>query len=297
MTAFVSKMLLQTDKIPILHHASAWLPGNSNNEKPSEEYECPPTIPRYSISPPSYENVVQEKLENSRFGNTLSTIWKRASFSSAYIQEERPTPECSKEMLIDKKQIDHAATLINVATDMNNSGHQQMAIDLYIMGLDKLIDALPLEASPTVKSSLERKLIEIQERHQLNLSTQQQLEEKADDPAQTQMAHLVVQAAILGAIALKKSPIPDAVTNVVNFAAVSVQSMDQKHQIRKRTWDFIASGVTKAIEVDRQYEIHQMVTGAVRTGLTAFVKAGMAYAETPGPGGESQLKGKRGSVF
>ena len=51
-------------------------------------------------------------------------------------------------MLIDKKQIDHAATLINVATDMNNSGHQQMAIDLYMMGLDKLIDALPCKEDP-----------------------------------------------------------------------------------------------------------------------------------------------------
>ena len=82
----------------------------------------------------------------------------------------------------------------------------------------------------------------------------------------------------------------DALSNVMNYAAESVQSMDQKHQIRKRTWDLITLGVTKAVEMDRQYEIHQMVTGAVRTGLTAFVKAGMAYAETPGPHDELNKK-------
>jgi hypothetical protein len=56
--------------------------------------------------------------------------------------------------------------------------------------------------------------------------------------------------------------------------------IDEKHQIRKRTWDMASVGITKAIEIDRQYEIHQMVTGAVYTGLTAFIKAGLAYAET-----------------
>lgn len=68
----------------------------------------------------------------------------------------------------------------------------------------------------------------------------------------------------------------------MNFAVDSIQTMDEKHQIRKRTWDLAATGVAKAVEIDRQFEIHQMVTGAVYTGFAAFVKAGLAYAETPG---------------
>lgn len=68
----------------------------------------------------------------------------------------------------------------------------------------------------------------------------------------------------------------------MNFAVDGIQVMDEKHQIRKRTWDLAATGVAKAVEIDRQFEIHQMVTGVVYTGLSAFVKAGMAYAETPG---------------
>lgn len=68
----------------------------------------------------------------------------------------------------------------------------------------------------------------------------------------------------------------------MNFAVDSISTMDEKHQIRKRTWDLATTGVAKAVEIDRQFEIHQMVTGAVYTGLAAFVKAGLAYAETPG---------------
>lgn len=67
----------------------------------------------------------------------------------------------------------------------------------------------------------------------------------------------------------------------MNFAVDGMQTMDEKHQIRQRTWDLAARGVGKAVQIDRQFEIHQMVTGAVYTGFTAFVKAGLAYAETP----------------
>ncbi|KAI8098432.1 uncharacterized protein B0P05DRAFT_521905 [Gilbertella persicaria] len=243
--------------------------------------------PRYSMAPPSYENVVKEKLENKRFGNTLSTIWKRASFSSSSSaqQDEKMIPTG----LIDKKQIEHAATLINVATDMNNSGNQQMAIDLYMMGLDKLVAALPLESDPIVKTSLERKLVELNKRHQLSPVSvdddEEEEEEKEEEgkSVRTQISNLVINATVLSAVALKKSPIPDVMSHIMNYAVDGIQCMDEKHQIRKRTWDFAASGFAKAVEIDRQYEIHQMVTGVVYTGLAAFVKAGIAYAETPGP--------------
>lgn len=73
----------------------------------------------------------------------------------------------------------------------------------------------------------------------------------------------------------------DALSTVMNYAVDGIQTMDEKHNIRQRTWDLAARGVGKAVQIDRQFEIHQMVTGAVYTGFTAFVKAGLAYAETP----------------
>ncbi len=173
-----------------------------------------------------------------------------------------------------------------------------------------------MESDPNVKASLERKLIEVKERHQLELVSLDDLikepeeEEDGTRPMRAQLSNLVVNAAVLSAIALKKSPIPgmymdscidnifhvltifnhlDAFSTVMNFAVDGIQTMDEKHQIRKRTWDLAATGVAKAVEIDRQFEIHQMVTGAVYTGLSAFIKAGLAYAETPGHGSSSSL--------
>lgn len=313
MSTLVSKVLSQADKLPMINNATSWFPtyGLSKNEEALKEQNqtqqqqqqqdednfnayrrlTPPGSPRYSMAPPPYEAATNNNtppivVENKRFHNTLSTIWKRASFSSS-TNTDIKAPIVSS-TTIDKKQMDHAVTLLNVATDMNNSGNQQMAIDLYMMGLDKLMSALPLESDPSVKASLERKLIEMKERHQLNLVSLDDLikepEPEDDDsrPIRSQISNLVINAAVLSAIALKKSPIPDAFSTVMNFAVDGIQTMDEKHQIRKRTWDLAATGVAKAVEIDRQFEIHQMVTGAVYTGVAAFVKAGLAYAETPG---------------
>jgi 23S rRNA A2030 N6-methylase RlmJ len=164
MSTLVSKVLSRADRLPIINNATSWFPTAYSNKK--EEARAiqqdednfnayrrltPPGSPRYSMAPPSYEaatTTAQQPpvivVENKRFTDTLSAIWKRASFSgstyTATADIKGPiTPA------IDKKQMEHAVTLINVATDMNNSagGNQQMAIDLYMMGLDKLMSALP----------------------------------------------------------------------------------------------------------------------------------------------------------
>ncbi|KAL7330835.1 hypothetical protein PS15p_205725 [Mucor circinelloides] len=308
MSTLVSKVISQADRLPIISNASQWLPSTmfsskkeeanalSSRRSSIEEYAngaefYNTTTPRYSIAPPTYDNVVKE--DTKRFANALSTIWKRASFSSVSSANSNDIKlSCAAQPnTIDKKQMEHAITLINVATDMNNSGNQQMAIDLYMMGLDKLMSALPLE-DVTVKSALEKKITEMKNTHQLNISSAEELldEEQANveksasegEPIRSQLSNLVINAAVMSAVALKKSPIPDAISAVMNYAIDGMQVMDEKHQLRRRTWDLAASSVAKAVEIDRQYEIHQMVTGAFYTGFAAFIKAGVAYTETPG---------------
>ena len=72
-----------------------------------------------------------------------------------------------------------------------------------------------METSPAVKLSLERKLMELQQHHQLNLSQKEEdggdNNKKEENSTEAHMAHLVVQAAVLSAVALKKSPIPGKV--------------------------------------------------------------------------------------
>ncbi|KAL9552002.1 hypothetical protein MBANPS3_003998 [Mucor bainieri] len=320
MSTLVSKVISQADRLPIISNASQWLPSTMFGSKKEEANAMSSprrssiedyatggaefyntTTPRYSIAPPTYDNVVKE--DTKRFANALSTIWKRASFSSAASNSSNDIKMSSvtQQNTIDKKQMEHAITLINVATDMNNSGNQQMAIDLYMMGLDKLMSALPLE-DVTVKSALEKKIAEMKTTHQLNIASAEELldEKKSNgeksssenDTMRSQFSNLVINAAVMSAVALKKSPIPDAVSTVMNYAIDGMQVMDEKHQLRRRTWDLAASSVAKAVEIDRQYEIHQMVTGAFYTGFAAFIKAGVAYAETPGHHEANSSSGK-----
>jgi hypothetical protein len=78
-----------------------------------------------------------------------------------------------------------------------------------------------VESDPSVKSALERKMVELKERHQLNLVSLNDLikeeeengdQETASKPIRAQLSNLVINAAVLSAIALKKSPIPGMVT-------------------------------------------------------------------------------------
>ncbi|KAG1047488.1 hypothetical protein G6F46_008125 [Rhizopus delemar] len=275
MSTLVNQVLSQADKFPMINQ---WLsPNEQYNNKKIESY----TPRHHSLgAPPPYENVVRQPKRYS----FSSMIWKRASsFSSTACSE----PEVGLPMTtIDKKQVENGITLLNIATEMANSNNNKpMALDLYMMGLEKIMSALPLESDPSIKLTFERKLNELKENYQLNLvdsSVPLVDEQEKDTPIRRQLSNLVIHAAILGAVALKKSPIPDAVSGVVNYAVDKIQIIDEKHKIRKRTWDLAALSVSKAVEIDRHFEIHQMVTEAVYTGFAAFIKAGLAYAETPG---------------
>ncbi|CEP17327.1 hypothetical protein [Parasitella parasitica] len=295
MSTLVSAVISQAEKLPIISNATSWLSFgicsnkretdlrkstkiSFNTDYPDGELYDQTTL-HYSVAPPTYDNVVKE--DNKRFANTISTLWKRASFSSvqASVGNINSDIKTSQQTIIDTKQLEHAITLINVATDMNNNGNQQTAIDLYLMGLDRLMSALPLE-DITVKSALEKKLIEIKNTYQLTITSvhNENMEQKANDGTtdRSQLSNFIINTAVWSAVSLKKSPIPGS------YAINGIQMMDEKHQLRQRTWNLAASGIAKALEIDQQFEIHQMVTNAIYTGFNAFIKAGLAYAETPG---------------
>ncbi|KAF7726590.1 hypothetical protein EC973_008635 [Apophysomyces ossiformis] len=312
MPGLVSRVLSHADKLvgtPI-SNATSWLPGQkdpyahlSSSRRSSVDSDttvydqrdiyrlAPPASPRiYATPPPPYEKVAEstpQPAPQSRFTKLSGYVWKRASFSAAAWQDSKPPiPEPAT---IDKKQVEHGLALINVATEIGNAGNPQMAMDLYMMGLDRMISALPLDSDPNIKAALEQKLIELKERKDLDLAVPPQPEaenlepqdESEETPLRSQFSNLVVNAAVLGAVALKRSPIPDAVSSAMTYAISGMQAMDNTYHIRKRTMDLAGRGIAKAIEIDKQYEVHQMVTDAVYTGVTAFVKAGLAYAETP----------------
>ncbi|ORZ35595.1 hypothetical protein BCR44DRAFT_1499481 [Catenaria anguillulae PL171] len=95
------------------------------------------------------------------------------------------------------------------------------------------------------------------------------------------LSDTIITAAVQGAVALKQSPIPDAVTGAVTRGFKSLQQLDQTYKLRDKLVALGKASVTKAIDVDRQYQVHQKVGGALLTSLSAVTQAAVAYKNAP----------------
>lgn len=89
-----------------------------------------------SCPPPPYEKVTKNQPSGM-----LTRIW------SGYVWN-RKQDDSGKENdnnigVFDKKLVEQALTLINIATEMDQSGNHKMAADLYLMGLDRILYAIP----------------------------------------------------------------------------------------------------------------------------------------------------------
>ncbi|ORE23015.1 hypothetical protein BCV71DRAFT_170629 [Rhizopus microsporus] len=148
-----------------------------------------------------------------------------------------------------------------MATEVNNHDmkNQEISINLYMMGLDKILASLPMDSDPLIKSTLERKLGEFKQRNHLVIPDLEETPKKKKlTPEQREealggLSELIIQAAIKSAIALKKSPLPSNITQ---------------------------NGIAKAIELDEHYEVHQFFAELFYTGCTALLKASAAYNQT-----------------
>lgn len=145
MTTLVSLVLNNADRLPIvgspIGHATTWYRGNTKNNN-NEVVLC-------ETPPPPYE---KEPI-HSRLYQISDYVWKRASFSSSSSSQSMTEDEAiviKKEKNIaielDKKQVDEGISLIQMATQMNHESagkHYQMSIDLYMMGLEKVLASIP----------------------------------------------------------------------------------------------------------------------------------------------------------
>ncbi|KAF9125474.1 hypothetical protein BG015_004892 [Linnemannia schmuckeri] len=81
----------------------------------------------------------------------------------------------------------------------------------------------------------------------------------------------IISTAVHSAIRLKQSPIPDTIFHKV----------DERFHLQDKAWELSKNSIEKAIELDEQYAIHEVVTETVFATLTGLVKAGIAYKESP----------------
>lgn len=68
-------------------------------------------------------------------------------------------------------------------------------------------------------------------------------------------------------------------TRAFQMARDGLIKIDETCSIRERTLHITSAGLSKAIELDQHYEVHQFFAEIFYTGCTAVLKAGIAYAE------------------
>jgi len=85
----------------------------------------------------------------------------------------------------------------------------------------------------------------------------------------------------MSAIALKQSPIPDAISATLSYTFQTLQRVDAAYNVRAKAWDLTVLGVTRALELDAEYNLHGRVSDAIYTSCTAFIRAGVAYTDAP----------------
>lgn len=144
MTTLVSLVLSNADKLPLvgspINQATTWYRDRSHSQSSD--------LAVVETPPPPYE---KEHLP-SRLTQISDYVWKRASFSShgtaSSLQEhpQRQQTIVTKEEPLDKGKIQEGISLIQMATEMTTAPdkkNQQFAMDLYMMGLDKILCSLP----------------------------------------------------------------------------------------------------------------------------------------------------------
>ncbi|KAF8942191.1 hypothetical protein BGZ47_006743 [Haplosporangium gracile] len=91
----------------------------------------------------------------------------------------------------------------------------------------------------------------------------------------------IISTAVHSAIRLKQSPIPDVVKSCLRTSKTIFHKVDERFHLQDKAWELSKNSIEKAIELDEQYAIHEVVTETVFATLTGLVKAGIAYKESP----------------
>lgn len=91
----------------------------------------------------------------------------------------------------------------------------------------------------------------------------------------------IVSTAVHSAIRLKQSPIPDVVKSCLRTSKTIFHKVDERFHLQDKAWELSKHSIEKAIELDEQYAIHEVVTDTVFATITGLVKAGIAYKESP----------------
>lgn len=267
-----------------------------------------------SVSTAKFTSVPQKATTANNMGNVNSSVAQPSKVSStitatsAAATSASPSPSPSpsshhhhhrrKKHLnkINRKKVDDAITLSAFAVEEDNQGNHDVAIEFYLNAIENMLEALPIHANQSRKDALKNKLRDFMDREGLtddfmestNASSAAKAIEREENKLNNQnktsgpgISDHIIQAAITSAVALKQSPIPDAISATVNYTMRKIQKIDETYGLQNKAWEISRSGINKALEIDQQYNVHQKVGNAFFVGIAAAMKAGIAYKDSP----------------
>ncbi|KAF9207608.1 hypothetical protein BGZ49_000062 [Haplosporangium sp. Z 27] len=102
--------------------------------------------------------------------------------------------------------------------------------------------------------------------------------DKGDSPT---FSETIISTAVESAVRLKQSPIPDVIKTCFRASRMLIAKVDERFHLQEKAWQFSKVSIEKAIELDEQYSIHEILTETFFAAVTGLVKAGIAYKESP----------------
>ncbi|CAG8574029.1 16924_t:CDS:2 [Dentiscutata heterogama] len=191
---------------------------------------------------------------------------------------------------LNRKKIDQAIAFSAFAVEEDHQGNPDCALDLYLLGLEHMLEALPIHADQSRKEALVAKLRDFMDRTGLTEEVNENTNPKKGQVSSTSersrtegpgISQHIIQAAITSAVALKQSPIPDAISATVNYTMNKIKTIDEAYGLQDKAWEISRTGINLALEIDQQYNVHEKVGNALFVGLAAAMKAGIAYKDSP----------------
>ncbi|CAG8483031.1 21465_t:CDS:2 [Dentiscutata erythropus] len=188
---------------------------------------------------------------------------------------------------LNRKEIDRAIAFSAYAVEEDYQGNPDCALELYLLGLEHILKALPVHADQSRRNALKTKLLDFMDRTGLTdevfeATTPISPNDSQDtEPSNAKISDQLIQAAVTGAVALKQSPIPDAISTTVNYTMRKMKVIDEAFGIQDKAWEISRTGINMALDINSQYNVHEKVVNGLFLGFTAAMKAGIAYTDSP----------------
>ncbi|CAG8492213.1 3762_t:CDS:2 [Cetraspora pellucida] len=184
---------------------------------------------------------------------------------------------------LNRKKIDQAIAFSAFAVEEDHQGNPDCALDLYFLGLEHMLEALPNALVAKLRDFMDRTGLsedpnETDDSSKTQVSSSTSQRSRSEGPGISQH---IIQAAITSAVALKQSPIPDAISATVNYTMNKIKVIDEAYGLQDKAWEISRTGINLALEIDQQYNVHEKVGNALFIGLAAAMKAGIAYKDSP----------------